>query len=41
MSLIALSRDTVHPQALREAVTVEVVAGSVRLGFPDGSAANV
>lgn len=43
VSLITLSRDTVHPQALREAVTVEVegVAGSVRLGFPDGSVADV
>lgn len=37
VSLIALSRDTVHPQALRDSVTVEVTAGEVVVRFADGT----
>lgn len=43
VSLVALSRDTVHPEVLREAVRVTVDGGgsAVTLGFPDGSCVEV
>ncbi|MEV0096751.1 DUF2264 domain-containing protein [Streptomyces sp. NPDC050738] len=41
VSLIALSRDTVHPQSLRESITVEVDGERVRLEFPDGTEVSV
>ncbi|MEU8953121.1 DUF2264 domain-containing protein [Streptomyces sp. NPDC048518] len=37
VTLIALSRDTVRPGALREAVTCAVDADRVRVRFPDGT----
>ncbi|MEV8311421.1 DUF2264 domain-containing protein [Streptomyces flavidovirens] len=42
VSLIALSRDTVRPRALRDSITVEVLDGPVvRLTFPDGTVTDV
>ncbi|MFJ3711497.1 DUF2264 domain-containing protein [Streptomyces sp. NBC_01387] len=37
VSLVALSRDTVHPRALQESVSVAVAEDSVTLTFPDGT----
>ncbi|WP_327294153.1 MULTISPECIES: DUF2264 domain-containing protein [unclassified Streptomyces] len=37
VSLVALSRDAVHPRALQESVSVTVRDGSVKLEFPDGT----
>ncbi|MEV8565052.1 DUF2264 domain-containing protein [Streptomyces sp. NPDC051322] len=37
VALIALSRDTVHPRALQESVSVEVTDHAVTLVFPDGT----
>ncbi|GAA2369322.1 hypothetical protein GCM10010404_24930 [Nonomuraea africana] len=36
VSLVVLSGDTVHPSALRDAITVEVSPESIRIAFPDG-----
>lgn len=45
VTLVALAGDTVHPRALREAVTVTVLEGDggdgVRVSFPDGTALTV
>jgi hypothetical protein len=41
VSLVALSRDTVHPQALRESVAVRADAESVMLTFLDGTTVEV
>ncbi|MFI5805232.1 DUF2264 domain-containing protein [Streptomyces sp. NPDC051561] len=41
VSLVALTRDTVHPSALREAVSVSATADGVRLAFPDGTVVEV
>ncbi|MFD8823373.1 DUF2264 domain-containing protein [Streptomyces sp. NPDC059605] len=41
VSLVALSRDTVHPEALRDAVRVRVEADSVVLTFLDGTTVEV
>lgn len=43
VSLVALSRDTLHPEALREAVSVRVTAdeASVVLTFLDGTTVEV
>lgn len=41
VSLISLSRDTVHPQALRTSVTVRAGAESVVLTFLDGTTVDV
>ncbi|MGW2180495.1 DUF2264 domain-containing protein [Streptomyces sp. NPDC001732] len=41
VSLVALSRDTVHPEALREAVRVHAGADSVVLTFLDGTTVEV
>ncbi|MET9336918.1 DUF2264 domain-containing protein [Nonomuraea sp. NPDC003804] len=36
VSLVVLSGDTVHPSALREAITVDVSPHAVTVAFPDG-----
>ncbi|MGW0823476.1 DUF2264 domain-containing protein [Streptomyces sp. NPDC002845] len=36
VTLLALTRDTVHPQALRESVRCEVAGEEVRITFPEG-----
>ncbi|MFF8914269.1 hypothetical protein ACF08M_13350 [Streptomyces sp. NPDC015032] len=41
VSLIALSRDTVHPEALRDSVRVRAGADSVVLTFLDGTTVEV
>ncbi|MFJ2643664.1 DUF2264 domain-containing protein [Streptomyces sp. NPDC087511] len=41
VSLVALSRDTLHPEALRDAVRVRVGADSVVLTFLDGTTVDV
>ncbi|MFJ4465672.1 MULTISPECIES: DUF2264 domain-containing protein [unclassified Streptomyces] len=41
VSLVALSRDTLHPEALRDAVRVRVGADSVALTFLDGTTVDV
>ncbi|MFD4230924.1 hypothetical protein [Streptomyces sp. NPDC058545] len=41
VSLIALSRDTVHPQALRTSVAVRADADTVALTFLDGTEVEV
>ncbi|MFB7916830.1 DUF2264 domain-containing protein [Streptomyces sp. NPDC056061] len=41
VSLVALSRDAVHPEALRDAVRVHVAADSVVLTFLDGTTVEV
>ncbi|MFJ1622501.1 DUF2264 domain-containing protein [Streptomyces sp. NPDC088190] len=41
VSLVALSRDTLHPEALRDAVRVRVGADSVALTFLDGTTIDV
>ncbi|MER6580283.1 DUF2264 domain-containing protein [Nonomuraea sp. NPDC001023] len=37
VSLVVLSGDAVHPAALRDAITVDVSAREVVIGFPDGT----
>ncbi len=42
MTLVALTRDSVHPQALREAVTCAVTEeGRALIMFPDGETVSV
>ncbi|MFI6482658.1 DUF2264 domain-containing protein [Nonomuraea sp. NPDC050663] len=41
VSLVVLSGDTVHPAALREAVTVARDAGAVVVAYPDGASVTI
>ncbi|QQM39518.1 DUF2264 domain-containing protein [Streptomyces liliifuscus] len=41
VTLLALTRDSVHPQALRESVSCEVEGHEVRITFPEGDTVSV